>query len=460
MKSLSAARQTKRKLKISVPNPEEIFNEIYIPLVSEAEPTNVPLLVIEGGRSSGKSRAIAQRLLLSSLKRKMRICLMRKVADTIRDSSYREIEDLVTEWGLQEHFTFNKARLEISNKVGSEFICKGLDKAEKVKSLANVDVLWIEEATELTEYDWDTVSLTIRGKTKYDLSKQIIISFNRTLGSWTEKKFFNADNSFKEKPGVYHLHTTFLDNKFLSQDDIMRFEYMKMEDPELYKKNALGLPVQLKGLIFTNWKEVDVFPEDCEEIIYGLDFGISDPTVLGRIGIKGKDIFVDELLYQRGLTNQQLRELLRELIPDKTKEIYADSEDKNRIEEIYSDGFNIHPADKQPKSVIEGIALMRSFNINITARSTNVKKDFENYKWKTDKNGNAITPETPMHAFSHGCDMVRYPVYTHLYNGIKSAMAGVEKKQEHQQEKPKPKKLSDMYFGDTVMITGRLKRSF
>lgn len=421
-----------QKLKINIPDPVEVFNECYIPHITEAKETNKHITVIEGGRGSGKSKAIVQRLVLSSLKRKMRICLMRKIANTIRDSQYKEISDTVYEWELGDHFNFNKSHLEIKNLVGSEFICKGLDKFSKIKSLAGIDILWIEEATELTAEDWETVVLTIRGDTKYELPRQIILSFNRTLGNWTEKKFFNADGSFKKKNNIYHLHTTFQDNKFLNPEYINYLNQLKEDDPDLYKKNALGLPVALKGIIFQNWKEVEEFPENVNEVIYGLDFGVHDPTVLVKLGIKDHDVYIDELIYKSGLTNQNLRSLLPELLQDKTLEIYADSEDTNRIEEIYSDGFNIHPANKGTKSVIEGIALMRSYNLHITARSTSLKKDFENYKWKTDKNGNSVVPETPMHAFSHGCDAVRYPIYTHLYNAIKPAMQHIKTKDENQ----------------------------
>ena len=403
-------------------------------MITESPETIKPLDVEEGGRGSGKSRSIAQRLTLSSLKRKMRIGLVRKVFDTIRDSSYKEIKDVVEEWNLSNHFTFTKSPLGINVASGTEFICKGLDKPEKVKSLANVDLIWIEEATELSEEDWEVLSLSIRGNTKYGHPKQTILSFNRRLGNWTEKEFFKADGSFKTDTNIHHVHSTFLDNKFLDSFYIERFNKMKNEDPELYKKNALGMPVALKGLIFNNWDIVDAFPDSVDETIYGMDFGVSDPTVVQKIGINGLDIYIDELCYQRGLTNQRLIALLPELIPDKSSDIYADSEDKNRIEEIYDAGWKaVKPADKEPKSVIEGIAFMKGYQLHITRRSTSTIKDYENYKWKTDKYGNSVTPEAPMHAFSHGCDTTRYPMWTHL-RGVEAAQSGMTPKEEQKTE--------------------------
>ena len=409
----SSLANEKRKIRIQIPEPEEVFNRDFLPLITDEPATHKPLSVIEGGRGSGKSRAIAQRYVLQALKKKLRFGLVRKVFDTIRHSQYQEIRDVVDEWGLGQYFEFLTSPLEIRVTNGSQFICKGLDKAEKTKSLAALDGVWIEEATELTQDDWDTFRFSIRGESTLGL-KQKILSFNRTAGNWTEKAFFNADESFRENPEIYHLHTTYLSNRFLDGAFLRDIEATRDSDPELYRKVAEGRPVRLSGLIFTNWRTVDEFPENCKEVIYGLDFGVSDPTVLCRLGINERNIFVDELLYQRGLTNQDLLGLLPELCPAHSEEIYADSADANRIEEIFRAGWNIKPSEKGRNSVVEGIAAVKNFTLHITARSTNIRKDFENYKWKVDNLGHPISPEAPMHAFSHGPDAVRYPIFTHL----------------------------------------------
>ena len=410
--SSSLSSGARKPIRIRIPHPEDVFNEAFIPLVTDAPVTRKPLLVIEGGRGSGKSKAIAQRLILQSLKSKLRIALVRKVAETIRDSQFHDVKSMVQGWGLAEHFNFIDSRLNIETARGSLFLCKGLDKAEKTKSLSDIDIVWIEEATELTLEDWNTFRFSIRGTDA--VLKQKILSFNRQSGHWTEKTLFNADGSFKVNPSTYHLHTTFQDNAYLDKPFLDDIEELKETDPELYKKIALGLPVRLKNLILTNWRECDSFPENCTEIIYGVDFGMSDPTVVVKIGIRGRELFVDELMYERGKNNQDLRGILPSVVADRTLDMYADSEDPNRISEIYSDGYNVKPAVKGPNSVIEGIAFLRGFSLNVTSRSVNVRKDLENWKWRTDRNGNSVVPEAPMHAFSHGPDAIRYAVFSHL----------------------------------------------
>ena len=380
-----------------------------MPWVYSEKETNLPVCVLEGGRNSGKSRATAQRVIIQALKKKTRFAIIRKVADTIRDSFYKEIEDQVKEWGLGDHFTFLSSPLAIRIDNGSEFITRGLDKPEKIKSLANVDVAIIEEATELTKFDWETLEYTIRGA-----GRQRILLFNRTAGNWTEKEFFKADGTPKNSPAIYHLHTTFLDNKFLAQQDINRFNTLKLEDPEAYRKIAEGVPVKLKGLIY-KWESVDVFPDNCAEILYGLDFGYSpDPTVLLKIGRIGMNLYIEQLIYNYKLTNTDLIKKMGELSVDETVDMYGDIAEPDRIEEIYRAGYNIHDKETTVKDVDWGIDVCRRFKTYIVAGSTETEKDYNTYKWKTDKNGEPIAPPKPAHEGSHSPDGVRYPVASHF----------------------------------------------
>lgn len=396
---------------INIPHPEEVFNPAYLDFVLDKPETQKPLIVLEGGRGSAKSREIAHYLTLRSLKEKIRIVLIRKVFDTIRDSQYAEVKDVVNLWGLENEFEFIGSPLTIRARSGSQFICRGLDKLTKIKSIANVDVVWVEEADELTEQDWITLNFSIRGKIK-GRPKQKILSFNRHSGNWTESMFFNADGSFREAEDTYHLHTTFQDNHFLDAEFLAEIEKIRLSDSELYKKVALGLPVKLSGVIYDNWRTLDEFPQNCTEVIYGIDFGFHpDPTVLHRIGRIGMELYVEEIVYDRRLTNTDLIARMNELSINKTSEIYADNAEPDRIEEIYRAGYNIHPCDKGPGSVEFGIDVLKRYKIHIKGTST--RKDFENYKWKTDMNGNVISPPVPAHAFSHGPDATRYPVATH-----------------------------------------------
>jgi phage terminase large subunit len=389
----------------------EVLNEAFIPFISRKEETCKPIVVHEGGRASGKSDAIAQFLNTLSYSTKKRILLMRKVEKSIRNSSYRLIHDYVNKWKLGDFFQFIPSMLTIKVLNGSEFICMGFDEAEKIKSIANIDVVWIEEATEISSEDFETLLFTIRGQG----IKRIILSFNRKLGNWTEEYFFYANGQFKERSDVYHLHTTFQDNKFLSVADIQRFERLKLSDPKKYDKIALGLPVKLEGLVYEKW---DVFKGEfpvCREELYGLDFGYTDPKALIRCGRIGKDLYLDETLYERQLTREDFIKLLPSLIENRGTEIWADSEDPESKQVIFNAGWNIHAVEKTKGSVLFGVEALQAFNIHITERSTNVIKDFENYKWKQKRDG-SIVPEEPAHDFSHSPRAAEYGVRSRWAN--------------------------------------------
>ena len=151
-----------------------------------------------------------------------------------------------------------------------------------------------------------------------------------------------------------------------------------------------------------------------DEVIYGLDFGFHpDPTVLLKVGKRGMDLFIQQLIYDTHLTNSDLIARLKELFVPRDAYIYADSAEPDRIEEIYREGFNVFPADKGQGSVQFGIDVCKRFTLNIMKDGTDTIQDLRNYKYKADKNGKVISPPVPVHSFSHAPDAMRYPVATH-----------------------------------------------
>lgn len=397
--------------KIKFVTPEETFNAKFLPFVLGEQETNKPLCVFEGGRGSGKSRAVVQSLVIRAMKNKLRIALVRKVADTIRDSIYREIQDTVKEWNLESLFKFISSPLEIRVQNGSEFICKGLDKNEKIKSLANVDIVVVEEATELTKDDWLTLALTIRGQSDAG-TKQKILIFNREDGNWTEQEFFNADGSFIPREDVYHNHSTFTDNKFLDGPFLASLEKLRTADEDAYRKHALGLPVKLKGIIYENWDIVDGIPENAHDKFAGIDFGFIEPCVFLQMHRRENEIWIEEKLYQTHLTNTQFIERMKTFCP-MNMEIAADSAEPKAIQEIYDAGFyGIAGAIKGADSVKHGTDTVNRYRLHILSSAVNTIKEIKSYKRKIDKAGNIL--EDPIDFNDHAMSALRYGISTHL----------------------------------------------
>ena len=170
---------------------------------------------------------------------------------------------------------------------------------------------------------------------------------------------------------------------------------------------SLGEWGVLENLIYGLWSEINSCPE-ANETIYGLDFGFNQPSALIEIRLKDEEVFIRQLLYQSGLTNSQLIDKMQTLIPDKSKEIYADSAEPARIEEIYGAGFNIHSSDK---SVKDGIDYVKRQKISVTSDSPDIIKERRSYSYKKDKNGRIL--DDPVKFADHSMDAIRYALYTH-----------------------------------------------
>jgi len=144
---------------------------------------------------------------------------------------------------LSEEFDVNLTDKTITyKKNGSQIMFSGLDDVEKLKSIEGVTGIWCEEATELTQEDFEQLDLRLRGKTKY--IKQIILTFNPISEQhWIKRVFFDDPID-----GVFTLHTTYLDNAFIDDEYKMVMENKKKTNPRYYNIYALGNWVQQKGL--------------------------------------------------------------------------------------------------------------------------------------------------------------------------------------------------------------------
>ena len=144
-----------------------------------------------------------------------------------------------------------------------------------------------------------------------------------------------------------------------------------------------------------------------------MDFGYTnDPTTLVSVFIHDTAMYIKEMIYRTGMTNRDISNDLNRLQIGRREEIYADSAEPKSIDEIYRMGWNIKPATKGRDSINIGIDMLKRYKIYVTKDSTNTIKEFRNYKWKEDKNGNILN--TPIDMFNHSIDATRYLVYNKL----------------------------------------------
>ena len=384
---------------INITIPREVFNEVYLPFIKNRSRYEI----FYGGAGSGKSHFMAQRLIYRHLKEKgHKTLVVRKVGKTNRHSTFALLREIIAQWEATSLFKINKSDMEISCVNGNQIIFSGLDDVEKLKSIVGITDIWVEEASEITQKDFYQLDLRLRGKSKYPL--QITLTFNPISHfHWLKSYFFDDP---KDNSAI--LKTTYKDNRFIDDYYVKVLENLKNEDWTYYQIYTLGEWGSPGNLIYTNYEVVKEVPSSFNEIIYGLDFGFNNPSVLLKIGIKDGDVWVLDELYQTKLTNEDLIQELRKRVTG-NQPIYADSAEPARIEEIHRRGFNIYPADK---SVKDGIDFVKRKKLYIHAACANTIKEIRAYKYKEDKDGNVL--DEPVKFQDHAVDALRYAVYSHL----------------------------------------------
>lgn len=383
----------------------------FVPLFRDKSRCQVPW----GGAGSGKSHIVARKLLYRLLQEddvKHNILIIRKVDRTIKKSVWTLMKNIISRWGLYDEFDFNQTdRTMIHKTTGSQFMFSGLDDVEKLKSIEGVTSIWVEEATELLQEDFEQLDLRLRGE--HGCLKQIILTFNPISDQhWIKKIFFDDPID-----GVFTLHTTYLDNAFIDDEYKMVMENKKKSNPRYYNIYALGNWGTSEGLIFNNVSyrlihQSEVSGLDC---IQGLDFGYTnDPTAFNEsyIDTKNKKLYVYDGFYEKGMSNDAIAQKLKDGGWHKHKTI-ADSSEPKSIDAISSKGVRIVGAKKGKDSINTGIDFLLDYEIIVNAHLVEFRTEFENYAWAVDKNKKPINK--PVDDFNHFIDGLRYG--TEPYHG-------------------------------------------
>lgn len=310
---------------------------------------------------------------------------------------------------------YSVTRDEIINRAtGSSVLFKGIktssgDQTAALKSLQGVTTWALDEAEELTDEDtFDTINLSIRQKGFHN--RVILIMNPTTKEHWVYKRFFE-DRGVKEgfngiKDDTCYIHTTYEDNvENLDESFIATVEKLKTSNPKKYEHKILGGWLdKAEGVIFPNWEYGEF--DTSLPYLFGQDFGYSiDPTTLIKIAIDDKKecIYVKECLYKEGLTTSEIythnatHALRKDLI-------VADNAEPRLIAELKAKGLNMKAAVKGVDSVRNGILKLQGYKLIVTADSTNVVRELNNYIWHDKKS------DTPIDDYNHAIDAIRYAV--------------------------------------------------
>ena len=214
---------------------KKVFNKVYIPYLDDLN----RYIIFYGGAGSGKSFFVVERYIYKILKNKMmNLLTVRATGKSNRDSTFALFKQVINKWKLSRYFKINESDLRIKCLLnGNEIIFSGLDDVEKLKSVTfskgELTDIWIEEASEILESDFNQLDVRLRGK---GTKKQIVISFNPIdINHWLKKKFFDIP-----RENLTICHTTYKDNEFLDDDYKKLLESYKDTDEYYYNVYCLG----------------------------------------------------------------------------------------------------------------------------------------------------------------------------------------------------------------------------
>ena len=402
-----------KKINISIKHPSRVFNKhIFDKLNDYSTFTEVHY----GGASSGKSHGVIQKVVYKACqnwKHPRKILFLRKVGATVYDSIFEDVKQCLESWGLLDSCKVNNSAYRIELPNGAQFIFKGLDNPEKIKSIKGVSDVVMEEASEFTLDDYTQLTLRLRDKKhKY---KQIYLMFNPVSKvNWTYNAFF-----IKQPKNTVVYHTSYKDNRFLDKVTIENIEELANRNEAYYKIYALGEFATLDKLIFPKYEKRIINKDNISNLksYFGLDYGfINDPSAFMHVKIdeQNKVLYIVEEYVRKNLTNDKIANAITDLGYSK-EEIKADSAERKSNQELRNLGIRrLADAQKGPGSVMQGIQYIMQYDIVVDERCVKTIEELENYTWKKDKKTNEYINE-PVDSYNHCIDAIRYAIQDNIY---------------------------------------------
>lgn len=354
---------------------------------------------IYGGRFSLKSHTVARFLLIKARMQKNRMACFREFQNSIADSSHKLLADLISQYELND---FIVTRDSIINKInGSDFLFKGLHNNEQsVKSTEGIDIAWVEEAQTVSRESLEVLTPTVRKP-----NSKIIYTYNRLL----ENDPVHTRLVIEGRPNTLVINVNYdIALKYGMMPKVIQEEMEddKLRRPALFKHKWLGEPNSLERKVYRDWAFIESIPHEARLERRYVDFGYTnDPTAIGNIYYYNGGYILDEITYQKGLSNKEIADILLNQDRNKTM-IIADSAEPKSIDELRIYGLNVQPAIKGKDSIFFGIQTVQNQRISVTKRSHNIIKEYQAYLFIEDKEGRIINEPEPGN--DHHMDGIRY----------------------------------------------------
>ena len=339
-----------------------------------------------GGTRSGKTYAILQWLLVQMISNDgLNVTVVRKTIPSLKRTVIKDFVDILKSLEIWHEEDYNGTdRIWKYYNSNIQFI--STDDAEKLRGIKS-DILFIDEASEIDEESYFQLSIRTTG--------QIILAYNPTVSPY---------HWLRQMSDCERFVTTYKDNSFLPKEMVSAIEELQTKNEKYWKIYGLGEFAPNEKAVY-KFDIVDDF--EGEFIAFGLDWGYSqDPTAVVALYKNGDNIYIEEVLYEKGLVLKDIADALSKKEIDKSYEIWCDSSEPRSIEELYRYGFNAKAVTKGKDSIKFGISVLQNHKIHILRTSQNLINEMYGYQYATDKYG--YVTDVPEGGLDHLLDAARY----------------------------------------------------
>lgn len=394
------------------------------PIFKEVDRCRKRYIVMKGSAGSGKSVDTAQNYILRLMQDKGRNLLcVRKSDITNRDSTYAELTGAVYRMfgeNANKYWQIKQSPMMLECRAnGNQIIFRGVNdekQREKLKSITfkkgKLTDVWIEEATEITQNDFEIIDDRLRGELPEGQFYQIRCTFNPVnKNHWIKKVFFDISD-----PNVMTHHSTYLNNRFIDDAYKQRMERRKKIDPEGYRIYGLGEWGEIGGLILSNWEVAEISQDlqDYDDIAIGQDFGFNHANAILLLGWKDDNIYVLKEIYLYEKDMSEIIEIADKQGLPKNITMYCDSAEPDRIKMWQKAGYRARKVKKEKttdrrKYQAVQIDWLKQRQIFIHPSCINTIKEIEQWKWKMDERTGEYIDE-PVPFFDDAMAAMRYGV--------------------------------------------------
>lgn len=349
------------------------------------------IIVNKGSTRSSKTWSILQLLyvIAETSSKPLLISVVSESMPHLKKGCIRDFENMLLYENKWERKSWNAT--DKVYKVGCSSIeFFSADQPAKVHGPAR-DILYINECISILYETYRQLAIRTRAT--------IFLDYNPSYRFWVDDKVLTRKESLL-------IHSTYLDNEYLTPAQIQEIESNK-SDNDWWQVYGLGQTGSKIGLIMQNWEVVTELPQVYKSRWLGLDFGFTnDPTAIVDVRLAEGMLWIGEVLYSRGYDNMMISQHLEaQNVPSKTQ-IVADSAEPKSISEIRNCGWFIEAAKKGRDSILTGLSVLNRYPKRVTQDSANLLSEFRNYRWLTDASGNPSN--IPIDCHNHAIDALRY----------------------------------------------------